>query len=43
MKIDAEKHEMAGEKHKAELETSKKMADAKIKQMNKPKPKGNKR
>jgi hypothetical protein len=39
MQIDAEKHKRDGEKHKVELETSKKMAAAKIKQMNKPKPK----
>ena len=39
MKLDAERHDREGERHKADLATSKKMTDAKIKQMNKPKPK----
>lgn len=39
MKIDQEKHDMAKESHKADLASSKKLTDAKIKQMNKPKPK----
>ena len=39
MQIDQEKHDMAGEKHKVDLANSKKLADAKVKQMNKPKPK----
>jgi hypothetical protein len=39
MKIDQEKHDMAKESHKADLASSKKMTDAKIKAMNKPKPK----
>jgi hypothetical protein len=42
MKIDKETHERQGEKHKVELETSKKLADAKVKAMNKPKPAGGK-
>lgn len=43
MKIDQEKHDMAKESHKAELASGKKMTDAKIKAMNKPKPSGEKK
>jgi hypothetical protein len=39
MKIDSEKHDMAKESHKAELASNKKLTDAKVKAMNKPKPK----
>jgi hypothetical protein len=39
MKHDKETHAMAKESHKAELASDKKMTTAKIKQMNKPKPK----
>src|SRR5882672_1156193 len=39
MQIDKETHERAGEKHEVDLDASKKLAAAKVKQMNKPKPK----
>jgi hypothetical protein len=42
MQIDSETHKREGEKHKVDLANSKKLADAKAKAMNKPKPAGDK-